>query len=105
MILNPLEREDTNTHNQSKHSKSFNNTVVPLSIQQIGKIILKKDGISSLGKVALVGRIVKLKDMLGRTIIHLCDETGVISIIEGQNTSEMQEEEYFKFIVSVRIDK
>ena len=46
----------------------------------------KNEGITSFGKIALIGRIVKLKSMAGRTIVSLSDESGIINIIEGNDT-------------------
>lgn len=49
--------------------------------------------------------MVRLKDMVGRTIVTLSDETGVVHIIETQYADMLEENAYFHFIVSVRMDK
>jgi uncharacterized protein YbaA (DUF1428 family) len=58
-----------------------------------------------MGKISLLGRVVRLKDMVGRTIATISDETGVINVIEAQSADILEEEQYFQFVVSVRMDK
>jgi hypothetical protein len=55
--------------------------------------------------VEVIGRIVRLKEMVGRTMVTLTDGTGVANIIEAQNTDQLEEEQYYCFIAYVKMDK
>lgn len=37
----------------------------------------------------MIGRIVRLKEMLGRTLVTISDETGIGNIIEVQNADQL----------------
>lgn len=43
--------------------------------------------------------------MVGRTQVIVSDESGLVSIIEGQGGCDLEEESYFRFVVGVRMDK
>lgn len=83
MIFDPFEREDQANTNPSK-TKAFVNTLVPLSIKQLNSLIANKQDFSALGKIVLIGRVVKLREMVGRTQVKLSDESGNVALIEGQ---------------------
>lgn len=59
MIFNPFEREEQ-TGNQSK-SKAFAQTLIPMSNKQLNCLLARREDFTALGRVVLVGRVVRLK--------------------------------------------
>jgi hypothetical protein len=104
MQFNPLENEETSTLRESK-SKSMSAVVRPMSLKQVEQLLASREGAVGAGKVAVVGRVVRLKEMAGRTLVTLSDETGVANIIEVQNADQLEEEEYYHFVVYAKMDK
>lgn len=104
MQFNPLDTEETNTLRESKN-KTINNVVTPLCLRQVEQLLGDKEGAIERGKIGLLGRIIRLKEMAGRTLVTLSDETGVASIIEVQNADDLQEEEYYYFVAYAKLDK
>jgi len=49
--------------------------------------------------------VIELKEMVGRTQVKVSDDTGVITVIEGERSHLLEENEYYKFIVAVKKDK
>ena len=68
-------------------------------------ITANKKDILTLGRIVLIGRVLELKEMVGRTQLKICDNTGMTTIIESQGVPGLEENEYFKFIVTVRLEK
>jgi hypothetical protein len=76
-----------------------------MCLRQVEQLLADKDSALEKGKIGLLARIVRLKEMAGRTLVTLSDETGVASIIEVQNADELQEEEYYYFVAYAKLDK
>jgi ABC-type uncharacterized transport system ATPase subunit len=104
MQFNPLDTEETNTLRESK-AKTISNVVTPLCLKQVEQLLSDRQAAMERGKIGLIGRIVRLKEMAGRTLVTLSDETGVASIIEVQNADDLQEEEYYYFVAYAKLDK
>ena len=85
MIFNPFEREEHTNKDNSKFKHAVN-TLLPLSINQVKALINRKEDFSTLGKIVLIGRIVRIKETVGRTQVHLSDSTGTVTIIEGKSS-------------------
>ncbi len=102
MIFNPLEREDQgNTTNHSK-SKAFVQPLLPMTVRQVNILLTRKEDLAGIGKVSVVGRVVRVKEMVGRTLVVITDETGVLTVIENQGQAE---EGYFRWVLQVRTEK
>ena len=104
MQFNPLENEDTNLHRESKN-KSISNVPLPVTLKQLEQLLGQREAAVAAGKIALIGRIVGLTEMAGRTLVTLTDETGSVNVIEVQNADQMEEGQYYHLIVFVKLDK
>lgn len=104
MQFNPLETEETTSLRESKN-KPLSTVVTPLCLRQVEQLLSDREAALERGKIGLLGRIVRLKEMAGRTLVTLSDETGVGSIIEVQNADDLQEEEYYYFVAYAKLDK
>lgn len=104
-MLNPFDREETTVRDSKSKTNSNNNPLIPLTVRQISKLIANEQEFDSIGRVMLVGRIVKLKDLAGRSMATLSDETGAINIVEGHGGADLEEEQYYRFVVTVKMDK
>ena len=76
-----------------------------MTIRQVNLIRNQRKDLNEIARIVLIGRIVDIKDMVGRTQVIISDQTGVATIIEGQGGANLQEDSYFRFIVTIRIDK
>lgn len=52
-----------------------------MTLKQLEKLLVQREAAVAAGKIAVVGRIVGLKEMAGRTLVTLSDETGSASIV------------------------
>ena len=102
--MNPLQR-DENHSNQSSKSRPFVYTILPLSVKLLNDLIKMKKDLTGVGRISLIGRVIELKEMVGRTQVRMTDSTGTVSIVEGNGSENLEEQEYYKFIVQVRMDK
>ena len=76
-----------------------------MTIRQVNLIRNQRKDLNEIARIVLIGRIVDIKDMVGRTQVIISDQTGMATIIEGQGGANLQEDSYFRFIVTIRIDK
>ena len=91
MIVHPLERErEENTNQSVSKNKSYNNSLLPLTIKQIGMITANKKDLLTLGRIVLIGRVLELQEMVGRTQIKISDNTGMTTIIESQGVPGLE---------------
>lgn len=72
MEFNPLENEETNTARESK-AKSLSSVVSPRCLKQVEQLLSNREAALAAGKIEIVGRVVRLKDMVGRTLVTLSD--------------------------------
>ena len=83
-----FEKDEVSNNQTISKGKTLANSLLPLTVKQINHLISKKDT-PHLGRIVVVGRIIELKEMNNRTQVKLTDETGVITIIEGQDSSQL----------------
>jgi hypothetical protein len=79
MYANPFE-DHTSNQGQSK-PKVIVNTLLPLTARQIHALIAHKHDLSTLGRIVIVGRVISLKEMVGRTQVKVTDETGMLTVV------------------------
>jgi hypothetical protein len=104
MKMNPMQKDD-NHSNQNSKPRIYVYTILPLSVKLLNDLVKLKKDLTGIGRIQLIGRVIELKVMVGRTQVKMTDSTGVASIVEGAVGDNLEEQEYYKFIVQARLDK
>lgn len=100
------EREDTRIQDTTSVRKNKADFIMSLTVKQLQVLANKSSDLTLLsGKVEVIGRVLSWRDMNNRTQIMLTDETGVMKIVEGKEMPDLEEGQYFRFLISVRLDK
>lgn len=59
-----------------------------MTIRQLNAVLAKKEQLWTIGKIVIVGRVVRVKEMVGRTLVVLTDETGLLTVVEDPDIAE-----------------
>jgi hypothetical protein len=64
-------------------------SIVPFTNKTLEHMMTEKADLSSVGKIVLLGRIIKIKQLLNRSQVTLSDESGLMNIIVSSNQEEL----------------